>query len=137
MTAQLAAAVAAQMADHVLSGAVVVNHADKCRAQSYIRNIFRDIAADTAVRLDHAADIPAAGNKFVVGVTLDIHKNSTENDNAHGASPLSDLTAASVQVLYEVASSFPYTGMFFIRSMISFCRNTLSGGSLPEREQNP
>ena len=108
---------AVQVSDHILSGSVVIDHADKRRTQPHIRDILRDIAADAPVRLDHTSDVTAAGDEFIIRVALDIHENSTEYDNAHGVSPLSDLTAVplrwSLSVLYDSCHLIPEYSSFF------------------------
>ena len=66
---------AVQVSDHILSGSVVIDHADKRRTQPHIRDILRDIAADAPVRLDHTSDVTAAGDEFIIRVALDIQQH--------------------------------------------------------------
>ena len=69
----------------------VIHHADKCRPEFNIGDIFGYIPADTAMRMDHAPDVSAARDILIQRISLDIHKNSPEDHNAHNISFLVEL----------------------------------------------
>ena len=72
-----------QLVDHILSHAGVVHQTDKGRTQLYIGDILHHIAAHTAMHLFNAPGVASAGNVGRQGIPLDIHKNSSDDYDAH------------------------------------------------------
>ena len=64
-----------QLLDHIRADTAFVHHAEKGRLQLYIRDVFHDVPAHTAVHLQDPAGIPAA--RIILGfrVSLDVNKH--------------------------------------------------------------
>ena len=84
---------------NVGADAAFVHQGNKGRLQPQVSDILRDVAADTAMHIFHPPGIPAAGNIGARGITLDVHKDRSENDSAHGI------------LLYSFCSMAVYSGV--------------------------
>ena len=72
-----------QLVDDVLSHAGVVHQTHKGGAQLHIGNILHHVAAHAAVYLLDASGVAPAGDIGGKGIALDIHKNSSDDYDAH------------------------------------------------------
>ena len=72
-----------QLVDDVLSHAGVIHQTHKGGAQLYVGDILHHVAAYTAVYLLDASGVAPAGDIGGKGIALDIHKNSSDDYDAH------------------------------------------------------
>ena len=72
-----------QLVDDVLAHAGVVHQADEGGPQLHVGNVLHHIAAHAAVHLLDAAGIAPARDVGGKGVALDIHKNGSDDYDAH------------------------------------------------------
>ena len=72
-----------EAAEDVLPGAGRIHRGDKDRFQAQVAEILGNIPADAAVDIPDLSGVPASG--YIVGgrISLDIHKDSPDNGNAH------------------------------------------------------
>ena len=76
-----------QLVNDVLAGAGVVHQTDEGGAQLDIGNVLRHVAADAAVYLLDPARVAPARDIGGQRIPLDVHKNRTDDYNAHKMTP--------------------------------------------------
>ena len=76
-----------QLVNDVLTGAGVVHQTDEGGAQLDIGNVLRHVAADAAVYLLDPARVAPARDIGGQRIPLDVHKNRTDDYNAHKMPP--------------------------------------------------
>ena len=76
-----------QLVNDVLAGAGVVHQTDEGGAQLDIGNVLRHVAADAAVDLLDPARVAPARDIGGQRIPLDVHKNRTDDYNAHKVTP--------------------------------------------------
>ena len=72
---------------HILPGTVGLHQGEEDRIQSEVPQVLGDIAADTAVHITDLPGVPAPGDIGAGRVTLDIHKDATDDHDAHRPAP--------------------------------------------------
>ena len=76
-----------QLVNDVLTGAGVVHQTDEGGAQLNIGNVLRHVAADAAVYLLDPARVAPARDIGGQRIPLDVHKDRTDDYNAHKMTP--------------------------------------------------
>ena len=72
-----------QLVNDVLAGAGVVHQTDEGGAQLNVGNVLRHVAADAAVDLLDPARVAPARDVGGQWIPLDVHKDCTDDYNAH------------------------------------------------------
>ena len=72
---------------HVLPGAVGLHQGEEDRIQAEVSQVLGDVAADAAVHIADLPGVPAPGDIGAGRITLDIHKDGTDDHDAHRPAP--------------------------------------------------
>ena len=91
-----------QLLDHVRTVAAPVHQADKGGPKLTVGDVLRHVPSHAAVDPFHPAGVAPVGNKITVGIPLHIHKNRTDDHNAHRS-----LFLRFLFVFRAIISAFP------------------------------
>ena len=72
---------------HILPGSVGIHQGDEHWIQLHIAQVLSYVPADTAVDIANLSGVPAAGNVGTGRISLDIHKDATDDHDAHRLTP--------------------------------------------------
>ena len=84
--------VVVQLLDDVQTHAGIIHQAHKGGPQLHVGDIFRHIAAHTAVHLLHTPGVSSAGDVSRERIPLDVHKNCADDYDSHTKKSFPDFT---------------------------------------------